>query len=101
MAHGNKHCKRRVKGRALEKDMGYFQPSQWELEQASQKLLRGSKESHIKQGSSLCFLGFFLAALGLRCCARASSSCSEQRLLFAAVHRLLIAVASLVAEYGL
>ena len=43
----------------------------------------------------------FLAALGLRCCARAFSSCGEQELLFVAVHGLLIAVASLVAEHGL
>ena len=44
---------------------------------------------------------FILAALGLRCCTRASSSCSEQGLLFVVVHGLLIAVASLVAEQGL
>ena len=44
---------------------------------------------------------YFLAALGLRCCARALSSCGEQGLLLAAVRRLLIAVASLVAEHGL
>ena len=43
----------------------------------------------------------FLAALGLRCCAQAFSSCSEQGLLFVVVHGLLIAVASLVAEHGL
>ena len=43
----------------------------------------------------------FLAALGLRCCARAFSSCGEQRLHFVAVHGLLIAVASLVGEHGL
>ena len=43
----------------------------------------------------------FLAALGLRCCAQAFSSCSEQGLLFVAVRGLLIAVASLVAEHGL
>ena len=43
----------------------------------------------------------FLAALGLRCCTRAFSSCGEWGLLFVAVHMLLIAVASLVAEYGL
>ena len=42
-----------------------------------------------------------MAALGLRCCARASSSCFEQGLLFVAVHGLLIAVASLVAEHRL
>ena len=47
------------------------------------------------------FICLFLAALGLRCCSQAFSSCSEQGLLFAAVHRLLIAVASLVAEHGL
>ena len=43
----------------------------------------------------------FLAALGLCCCVRAFSSCSERGLLFVAVHGLLIAVASLVAEHGL
>ena len=37
---------------------------------------------------------YFLAALGLRCCARAFSSCNEQGLLFA-VRGLLIVVASL------
>ena len=42
-----------------------------------------------------------MAALGLRCCAQAFSSCGEQGLLFVAVRRLLIAVASLVAEHGL
>ena len=43
----------------------------------------------------------FLAALGLRCCMWAFSSCSEQGLLFIAVHGLLIVVASLVTEHGL
>ena len=43
----------------------------------------------------------FLAVLGLRSCAWAFSSCSERVLLFVAVHGLLIAVASLVAEFGL
>ena len=43
----------------------------------------------------------FLAALGLRCCMRAFSSCGEQGLLFAVARGLLIAVASLVAERGL
>ena len=51
--------------------------------------------------TSFFFVFFVLAALGLRCCARALSSCSEQRLLFAAVCRLLIVVASLVVEHGL
>ena len=36
----------------------------------------------------------FLAALGLRCCARAFSSCSERGLLFVAVRGLIIAVSS-------
>ena len=43
----------------------------------------------------------FLAALGLRCCAWAFSSCGEWGLLFVAVHGLLIAVASLVVGQGL
>ena len=43
----------------------------------------------------------FLAALGLRCCMRAFSSCGEQGLLFVVARGLLIAVASLVAERGL
>ena len=42
-----------------------------------------------------------MVALGLHCCTRAFSSCGEQGLLFVAVHGLLIAVASLVAEHGL
>ena len=53
-------------------------------------------------GKFLFFTSFyFLAALGLCCCARAFSSCGECGLLFVAVHGLLIAVASLVAKHGL
>ena len=48
----------------------------------------------------LIFLNLFLAALGLRCCAQAFSSCGERGLLFVAVRGLLIVVASLV-EHGL
>ena len=47
------------------------------------------------------FIYLFMAALGLRCCAWAFSSCDERELLFVTVHGLLIAVASLVAEHGL
>ena len=47
------------------------------------------------------YLILFLAALGLRCCERAFSCCSEWGLLFVVVRGLLIAVASLVAEHGL
>ena len=47
------------------------------------------------------FIYLFLAALGLRCCTRAFSSCVEQGLLFVVVRGLLLAVASLVAEHGL
>ena len=47
------------------------------------------------------FIYLFLDALGLRCCARAFSSCVERGLLLVAVRGLLIAVASLVAEHGL
>ena len=46
------------------------------------------------------FIYLFLAALGLRCCTRAFSSCSEGGLRFIAVSGLLIVVASLVAEHG-
>ena len=44
---------------------------------------------------------FILVALGVHCYARAFSSCGEQGLLFVEMHRLLTAVASLVAELGL
>ena len=47
------------------------------------------------------FIYLFLAALGLRCCTRAFSSCGEQGLLFVVVHGFLLAVASLGAEHGL
>ena len=47
------------------------------------------------------FIYLFLAALGLRCCARAFSSGGERGLLFVVVRGLLIVVASLVAEHGL
>ena len=43
----------------------------------------------------------FLAALGLCCCMQAFSSCGEQRLLFIEVHRLVIAVAFLIAQHRL
>ena len=43
----------------------------------------------------------FLAALGLRCCVLAFSSCSEWGLFFVAVRGLLIAVVSLVVEHGI
>ena len=49
----------------------------------------------------LFYLFLFLAALGLRCCARAFSSCGEWGLLFVAVRGLLTAVASLIVEHGL
>ena len=47
------------------------------------------------------FIYLFLAMLGLRCCARAFSSCNERGLLFVAVHKLLTVVASLVVEHRL
>ena len=47
------------------------------------------------------FIYLFLAVLGVRCRARAFSSCGERGLLFVAVHGLLIAVASLLAQHGL
>ena len=52
------------------------------------------------------FLSFFkfylfLVMLGLHCCARASSSCSERGLPFVAMHGLLIAMDSLVVKHRL
>ena len=47
------------------------------------------------------FYYLFLAVLGLRCCARAFSSCGKWGLLLIGVCGLLIVVASLVAELGL
>ena len=47
------------------------------------------------------FIYLFLAVLGLCCCVWAFSRCSQQGLLFVAVHGLLIAVAFLVSERGL
>ena len=46
-------------------------------------------------------INLFLAALGLRCCTQAFSSCSERGQLFVAVCGLHIVVFSLVAEHGL
>ena len=42
-----------------------------------------------------------MVALGLPCCAQAFSSCGKQGLLFVVVRRLLIEVASVVAEHRL
>ena len=47
------------------------------------------------------FIYLFLAALGLRCCVRAFSSCGERGLLFVAVRGLLIAVASRCGAWAL
>ena len=47
------------------------------------------------------FIYYFLAVLGLCCCAQAFCSCGEWGLLFVVVRGFLIAVASLVAEHGL
>ena len=46
-------------------------------------------------------LNLFLVVLGLRCCTRAFSSCSERGPLFPVVRRPLTAVASPAAEHGL
>ena len=48
----------------------------------------------IKKNYFLSFIYVFLASLGLCCCSLAFSSCSERRLLFIVVDRLLIAEAS-------
>ena len=72
-------------------------PPHWQTD--SQPL---SHQGSPYEGFFVCFVFVcFLAVLGLRCCTRAFSSCSERGLLFIVVHRLLIAVASFVAEHGL
>ena len=43
---------------------------------------------------------FLLVALGLCCCTRVFFSCGERRLLFVVMHKLLLAVASLVWSTG-
>ena len=62
--------------------------------------IQGLNQKDSKIYSTLRIYFLFLAALGLRCFTRAFSSCGEQGLLFIVVHRLLIAVSSLVAEHG-
>ena len=47
------------------------------------------------------FIYLFLAVLGLCCCVQAFCSCGERGLLFVAVRRLFIAVASSVVEHRL
>ena len=61
---------------------------------------------YTKRGLISCFFQFIFylfifGCAGSRCCAQAFSSCGEQGLLFIAVHVLLIAVASFVAEHRL
>ena len=56
---------------------------------------------HAIKKNFLLILFIYLAALGLRCCARAFSNCGERGLLFVVLCGLLPAVASLVAEHGL
>ena len=60
-----------------------------------------SQLSHQFWAWRIYFFFFFLAVLGLHCCTRAFSSCGEPGLLFAAVHRFLTEVASLVAQHRL
>ena len=55
----------------------------------------------IKQCLSFSKICLFMSALGLHCCFRAFSGCSEQGLLFIAVHRLFTVAASHVAEHSL
>ena len=59
---------------------------------------KGERNQGCRATFFLKLIYLFLAALGLRCCARAFSSCGEGGLLFVAVRGLLIAVASLVGR---
>ena len=74
------------------KDLKIFES----LARSSKWYLRLAKSNFLKK-----LINLFLAELCLCCCAQAFSSCSERGLLFIAVRRLLIAVASLVVEHGL
>ena len=76
------------------------------LDRIFSAILAGLLQVSFSGPTSLCFFknffkNLFLAALGLRCCVWAFSSCGERGLLFIAVCGLHIAVASLVVEYGL
>ena len=62
-------------------------------EDETQRWIRISGSKFFKKYICIFFIYLFLAALGLRCCAWAFSSCSDWG--------LLTAVASLVAEHGL
>ena len=64
---------------------------------AEQRL--GRNNASLKKKKKISFF-LFLAVLGLRCWSQATSSCGELGLLFLAVLRLLIVVASLLAEHG-
>ena len=55
----------------------------------------------LKKKKFYLFIYLFLAALGLRCCVQAFSSCGQRGLLFVAVCGRLIMVASLVVELRL
>ena len=52
----------------------------------------------VRGAGIISFEKYFFLSFG---CPLAFSSCGDQELLFIAVHRLLIAVASLVEEHGL
>ena len=81
--------------------------SQWRKKYQLNQLFQMHSLAHKIQQSILfyflinLFIYLSLAALGLRCCMRAFSSCGERGLLFVAVHGLLIVVASLVVANGL
>ena len=68
------------------------------MSKSSRYILRGglSKSKKVER-----FYYLFLASLGRHCCARAFSSCGEQRLLFIALQGLLNEMASLAAKRGL
>ena len=66
-----------------------------------ENFFRRPKEGSFFKNKFIYFIYLFLAALGLRCCAWAFSSCGDWALLFVAMGGLLIAVASHVVEHGL
>ena len=74
--------------------------AEWKLV-AEQSLGRNNASIKKKKKKKKISFFLFLAVLGLRCWSQATSSCEELGQLFLAVLRLLIVVASVVAEHGL
>ena len=85
-------------GFAFRSSLVDFEDKSWKQGRSRSQASRSLEISGGRKNGAFFFFNkciyLFMAALGLRCCARAFSGCGERGLLF-------IAVASLVAEHGL